>query len=123
MLGRLLSIFVVASSLLGCVEEIDRNGVLAWGKPGATGAEFQKDATECQHDGSMRPVTYTGRAGRAAEMRGYFNDCMNGRGWSLEKTIGIDVTRYVTVDCKLPGVEEVKKLTYGDCNNQFGKIL
>ena len=109
-------------SLLGCIQEIDKDGGPGWVKRDATYATLQKDLDECERAARLPPVRYAGPASVPAERRRRFTDCLTDRGWTYEPHVSNDGMKQI-VDCKLPSVEQVQRLSAGDCHNRFGKIL
>ena len=69
-------VLVLVGALLfgipGCVKRV-------WVKEGSTRADYKKDSYECERD--MRQVNY----GRGDSPRGFYNRCMEARGWHLEE--------------------------------------
>jgi hypothetical protein len=122
MISRTIVVLVAVCSLLGCVEDMDRTGGPGWVRPDGSHIDFQKDTDECRRAATLRPVTGPGPAGRAAEVRHYYDDCMIARGWTFDPRVSKDRMADI-VSCKLPDVEQVQRISARDCNNRYGKIL
>jgi hypothetical protein len=119
--ARIVSL-IATLALLGCAEEGANATGPGWAKRGGTLAGLQKDADECERAAILVPVTYRGPASGAAERRRRYDDCMNARGWTLDPHASGNAAKQI-VSCKLPSVEQVQRLTAGDCHNRYGKIL
>ena len=114
------TILAAVAGLLGCA---DNAGSPGWIRARATYADFQKDTDECRRAAALRPyASSTSAVGYGADIRRSYDDCMIARGWKYEEHLKDDRMKEM-VDCKLPSIEPVQRMTAGGCNNRFGKIL
>ena len=121
---RFHSVFAAFSvfGLVGCSEPLDRTGSPGWARAKATPAEFQKDSDECERHAMLIPARSSSVAGVVAQRRERFDNCMVDRGWRWEPNVSKDRS-LDTVDCKLPSVEQVQRVTMRECRNRLGKVL
>lgn len=68
--GAVAVIVLLAGSLIACSSS-------GWQRQGATRADFDRDAYECERD-----VRQSARAGGRLERAGYFERCLHAHGWN-----------------------------------------
>jgi hypothetical protein len=120
---RCLAIVIAVAGLAGCQEQDGNITGYGWSRPNSAYGDFQNDADACRRAATVRsPRTSSDAVGYRADVRRDYDNCMKARGWVYEKSTGPDPAK-VMVDCKLPSVEQVQRLSAMDCDNRFGKIL
>lgn len=118
-----LAMVVAAFGLAACQEQGDDITGYGWSRPNSSYAEFQTDADACRRAATVRsPRTSSDAISYRADVRRDYDNCMKARGWVYDKGTGPDPAK-VMVDCKLPSLEQVQRLSAKDCDNRFGKIL
>jgi hypothetical protein len=111
----------VACVIAGCSDEpIDRSGSAGWTKPNATATSFQTDSDACRRAVMVVPVRTV--SSPVGERQRLFNGCMAEHGWTLDPHIAKDGTLGI-VNCKLPSIEQVQRMSVRDCMNRLGKVL
>lgn len=74
---RTASALVIAFVLAGCSQ------AATWQKPGASPADFQRDASDCTKEEDARESAYGGsRLTNSPHIQGYEDQCLAARGWT-----------------------------------------
>ncbi len=103
-----------------------------WDKPGATQADFQRDAYECERDARMSAMSFGGGIAGAIEAKNFYRRCMVAHGYTLRQNSSATASPTYTppppdperaiVTCLIPG-QPPAALTVRSCRGNGGKVV